>query len=134
MDYVGQRPEDELTIHVYAGAPGQFTLYEDDGQTFDYEEGASRITQMSQEIIDGRLCVRLSEPIGTFPGAVERRRTWFVVHGQANPSRVELNGLEVSVERAAGRAFWRWDEAASTLTVCAGECAADEQLALTMAS
>lgn len=44
MQYVGEKPCDPITLYVYAGDDGEFTLYEDQGATFDYEKGAfSRI-------------------------------------------------------------------------------------------
>jgi len=32
---------DELILHVYNGSPSTFDLYEDDGETFDYQKGKS---------------------------------------------------------------------------------------------
>jgi alpha-D-xyloside xylohydrolase len=40
VQYVGEKPDAPLTLHVFTGADGQFTLYEDDGLTFAYEKGA----------------------------------------------------------------------------------------------
>jgi alpha-D-xyloside xylohydrolase len=40
VQYIGEKPEDPITLFVYAGADGNFTLYEDDGLTFNYEHGA----------------------------------------------------------------------------------------------
>ena len=39
MQYVDERPIDQLTLRIWKGT-GEFTLYEDDGCTFDYETGA----------------------------------------------------------------------------------------------
>src|SRR5262249_12603089 len=39
VQYVDERPADPLTIYVYAGANGAFTLYEDDGVSYGYERG-----------------------------------------------------------------------------------------------
>lgn len=54
MQYVGERVVDSLTLRIYPGT-GEFTLYEDDGQTFDYKQGAwatttYRITTNSLEV------------------------------------------------------------------------------------
>ncbi len=35
--YIGEKSARTLTVYVYAGANGRFTLYEDDGLTYDYE-------------------------------------------------------------------------------------------------
>jgi alpha-D-xyloside xylohydrolase len=40
LQYTGEKPADPITIYVYAGADGTFTLYEDDGLTYKYEKGA----------------------------------------------------------------------------------------------
>jgi len=40
LQYIAEKPADPITLFVYARADGQFTLYEDDGLTFDYEHGA----------------------------------------------------------------------------------------------
>jgi alpha-glucosidase (family GH31 glycosyl hydrolase) len=46
MDYVGQRPTDPLTLHLYLPAEGQegvSFLYEDDGETLAYRRGEYRL-------------------------------------------------------------------------------------------
>jgi alpha-D-xyloside xylohydrolase len=40
LQYTGEKPADPLTVFVYSGANGAFTLYEDQGATYDYEKGA----------------------------------------------------------------------------------------------
>ena len=40
LQYTGEKPADPITLYVYAGANGAFTLYEDDGLTYGYEKGA----------------------------------------------------------------------------------------------
>ena len=45
MDYTDQSPVDPLTLDVYAGRrAAEFKLYEDDGTSLDYRNGASAIT------------------------------------------------------------------------------------------
>ena len=39
MQYVGERSWDDLEIRVYPGADGSFTLYEDEGDNYNYEKG-----------------------------------------------------------------------------------------------
>ena len=39
MQYVGEKAWDNLEIRVYPGADGAFTLYEDEGDNYNYEKG-----------------------------------------------------------------------------------------------
>jgi alpha-D-xyloside xylohydrolase len=43
------------TVRVYPGADGDFTLYSDDGKTYAYEDGKSRITHLHWSDAMGRL-------------------------------------------------------------------------------
>ena len=40
MQYVGEKTWDHLELRVYPGADGSFTLYEDEGDNYNYEHGA----------------------------------------------------------------------------------------------
>ena len=39
MQYVGEKAWDNLEIRIYPGADGEFTLYEDEGDNYNYEKG-----------------------------------------------------------------------------------------------
>jgi alpha-D-xyloside xylohydrolase len=39
QQYIGEKDASVLTLYVYAGANGRFSLYEDDGLTYGYERG-----------------------------------------------------------------------------------------------
>lgn len=39
MQYTGEKPWDHLEIRIYPGADGDFTLYEDEGNNYNYERG-----------------------------------------------------------------------------------------------
>jgi alpha-D-xyloside xylohydrolase len=39
QQYVGEKKSDPITLFVYAGAAGTFSLYEDDGLSYGYERG-----------------------------------------------------------------------------------------------
>jgi alpha-D-xyloside xylohydrolase len=44
LQYTVERPADPITLYIYAGADGAFTLYEDEGVNYNYEHGGfSRI-------------------------------------------------------------------------------------------
>jgi alpha-D-xyloside xylohydrolase len=39
QQYVGEKQDSPLELRIYPGADGQFTLYDDDGLTYSYEQG-----------------------------------------------------------------------------------------------
>lgn len=45
--YADEKPLEVVNVHVYPGKPGAFELYEDDGLTFAYENGAYVKTHLS---------------------------------------------------------------------------------------
>jgi alpha-glucosidase len=56
VQYTDALPGDGiLTVHVYAGADGSFTLVEDDGETQDYTSGATRRTAFTWDDSTGML-------------------------------------------------------------------------------
>ncbi len=44
MNYVGERPTDPLTLDIYPAGASSFTLYEDDGVSYEYEKGSFALT------------------------------------------------------------------------------------------
>lgn len=120
MDYVGQKPDDELTVHAYAGADGRFVLYEDDGLTYAYEGGAMRSTEMLLQSGGREFRLEMTQATGDFPGAPQERTVAAVVHGVEKPLRVELDGVEVTLGVENQAPSWTWDAATSVLTVFVG--------------
>lgn len=66
--YILEKQHDYI-INVYPGADGEFTLYEDDGFTFDYEKGiyAETLIKMTDSS-DGGFTLTVCKRSGDFPG------------------------------------------------------------------
>ena len=60
-----------IELRVYAGAPGKFTLYEDEGDSYDYERGAYSEIPIQWDDRAGRLTI--GNRRGRFPGMIEDR-------------------------------------------------------------
>ena len=69
--YIGEKPADPITLFIYAGADGEFTLYEDDGVTFDYERGAFAEIPMRWD--DATRTLTIGTRKGNFSGMVTGR-------------------------------------------------------------
>lgn len=71
MQYIGEKPADPITLYVYTGADGAFTLYEDQGTTFDYEKGARSLIPIRWNDASGTL--EIGARSGSFDGMLQHR-------------------------------------------------------------
>jgi alpha-glucosidase len=97
MDYDGQRRADTLTLDLYPGAPGRFSLYEDDGVTRAHRQGA--FTRTAMEFAAGALTVRAAR--GEYVGKYTKRVYLLEVHRGTAPAGVRLNGKVLPVLTSA---------------------------------
>ena len=70
VQYTGEKPWDDLEIRVYPGADGRFTLYEDEGDSYRYEQGACSTIEFT--LRGSTLTVGARS--GSFPGMLQQRR------------------------------------------------------------
>ena len=97
MQYVGEKPWDNLEIRVYPGADATFVLYEDEGDNYNYERGLySEITFSWDE---SKRTLTISPCKGRFPGMLQQRRFTILLPGQniSEGKTVEYTGLGITV-------------------------------------
>ena len=70
VQYSGEKPWDDLEVRVYPGADGCFVLYEDEGDTYRYEQGACSTIEFT---LRGRT-LSIGARSGAFPGMPQQRR------------------------------------------------------------
>jgi alpha-D-xyloside xylohydrolase len=83
LEYTDEKPADPITLYVYAGSDGAFSLYEDDGTTYGYEKGASATIPITWDDASGRLTIGARQ--GTFPGMLESRTFKVVLVSSSAP-------------------------------------------------
>lgn len=82
----------ELILHIYTGADGTFTLYEDDGKSEKYRtKNEQRQTVFTYNHRDKKVIIEKSK--GTFYGAILSRVYTLVIHGVSNEMQVKINGV-----------------------------------------
>jgi alpha-glucosidase (family GH31 glycosyl hydrolase) len=59
--YTGEKVDGPLTLWVYPGSDGAFTLYEDDGKTFNYRRGEFMRLQLTRSDRDRTLKMQLAK-------------------------------------------------------------------------
>ena len=62
---------DPIDLRIYAGANGDFSLYEDEGDNYDYEHGAYSVIPVHWD--DRENILTVGDRRGTFPGMLEQR-------------------------------------------------------------
>ena len=72
MQYTGEKPWDNLELRLYPGADGTFTLYEDEGDTYRYEQGV--YTTIRFDWNDQARTLTIAERQGSFPGMLSSRQ------------------------------------------------------------
>ncbi|BEU02012.1 hypothetical protein OAG1_08120 [Agarivorans sp. OAG1] len=76
VQYHDELPSDPLTIEVYAGEDGRFCLYEDEGDSYRYEQGA--YSEIVFEWDNSKRCLHIAKRSGSFAGMLQQRT--FNVH------------------------------------------------------
>lgn len=106
LEYSSEKPAEPIELRVYRGADGAFTLYEDEGDTYDYEQGKSATIPLVWNQASRTL--EIGKRTGEFPGMIQER-TFNVVwvsenHGAGVPitekpdAVVRYNGQAVKVQ------------------------------------
>ncbi len=89
LQYSSEKPADPIELRVYRGADCKFTLYEDEGDTYDYEKGVYATIPISWD--DRRHTLEIGKRTGEFPGML-KERTFRVVFVSPN------HGAGISIE------------------------------------
>lgn len=83
QEYIGQKKADPITLYVYAGADGSFTLYEDDGLTYGYEHGAFACIPLRWDNAEKTLTI--ARRTGVFRGILVQRTFNIVLVSPSTP-------------------------------------------------
>jgi len=88
MEYATQRPADTIELRVYPGADGDFTLYEDANDGYEYEQGAFATTKIVYK--DKLHQLQIGATKGDFPGRLKKRVFNVVLVGEGHGTGEEL--------------------------------------------
>ena len=90
LQYSNEKPADPLEIRVYPGSDGSFTLYEDEGDNYNYEKGMSSTIPFSWDNAKRELIIGNRK--GSFSGMLEKRSFKIIVVGKSQGTGIELTG------------------------------------------
>ena len=98
IQYVDEIPATELSVSVYAGKDGSFTLYEDDGVTYNYEKGSYSEIPMTYKDASHKLII--GERKGSYDGMIQNRKINVTLYGNGEPKTVTVSYSGSAVEVA----------------------------------
>ncbi len=95
VQYTNEKPWDNLDIIVYPGANGEFTLYEDEGDNYNYEKGLYSTITFKWNDKAGTLTIDKRQ--GSFPGMLTQR-TFNVKIAGTSGKAISYNGKRTTVK------------------------------------
>jgi len=106
--YDGEKPKDVLTLDLYPHGESSFTLYEDDGNTRQYQQGAFSQQLLRMREADGTVEVDIAPVAGSYAGQEPRRsyalrmltrqRPAAVLAGHALPAYADRAAFDAAAE------------------------------------
>lgn len=106
LQYTSEKPADPVTLLVYTGKDGEFSLYEDEGTNYNYENGAFSNIPFSYE--EATKTLTIGERTGAFNGMLKQRTFRVIWIGKNNPRpfdpdakvdhTIKYNGKKVAVK------------------------------------
>ena len=82
IEYASQSPGGAIELRIYRGADGTFNLYEDAGDSYDYESGQHTVIPMSWNDAAGVLTIGARQ--GSYPGMTDKRAFRIVAVGSGH--------------------------------------------------
>lgn len=79
QQYTGEKSWDNLEIRIYPGADGEFTLYEDEGDNYNYEKG--QYTEIKFKWDNARKTLYIDNRKGAYPNMLKKRTFNFTIVG-----------------------------------------------------
>ena len=94
MQYVGEKPWDNLELRIYPGADGDFLLYEDEGDGYNYEKGV--YTTIALHWDNRQRALTIGARQGSYPGMLTSR-TFTIVLPDGTKATVSYDGTAKQV-------------------------------------
>ena len=116
VEFIGSGPQTDFIIKVYPHGESSFTMYEDDGDSYEYENGAISSTLFECNATRGSIEIVANPVQGSYKGMPAARNYSFEVRCTSRPRRVAVGGTKTK--------DWTWEN--NTLRVNAGSCPVGE--------
>lgn len=112
MQYMSEKPVDEITLTIYPVGHSSYDLYEDDGKSLDYQQGVFSLTHIESQETDGSWTLRIPQPEGAYQPDQHTYRV--EAYWDSKPTKVTQNGKTLdefaSKEETLTAQGWYYDD------------------------
>lgn len=122
VEYLGARPFDRVILKVYPHGDSAYTMLDDDGESYEYENGGIASTLFESHERDGGVEVVVNPVQGSFKGMPSEREYSFRIQRDSRPASVSLNGAAVQ--------DWTYEDGMVCLS--AGKVGISEKIVVTL--
>jgi alpha-D-xyloside xylohydrolase len=102
IEYSTEKPADPIELRVYPGADGDFTLYEDENDNYDYEKGAHATIPFHWD--DAKRVLTIGARQGSFPGMLESRTFRVIFVGEGHGVGIDISAQPDKIVQYSGQA------------------------------
>ena len=85
----------DLELRIYPGRDASFTLYEDEGDGYGYEQG--QCSQIKMDWNDRQHTLTIHQREGNFPGMLQQRQFRVRLAGHQDFKAIDYNGKEIKI-------------------------------------
>jgi len=96
-----EKPEDPIELRIYRGADGDFTLYEDENEGYNYEKGVYATIPLHWD--EGNHVLTIGERKGEFPGMLAERNFHIVLVSENHGVGIQAESRPDKIVRYSGK-------------------------------
>jgi alpha-D-xyloside xylohydrolase len=102
-EWATEKPADPIEVRVYRGADGDFMLYEDENDNYNYEHGVYATIPLHWD--DGKQALTIGDRHGQFPGMLTNRKFQIVFVGENHGTGIAPSDTFDKTVTYAGKAI-----------------------------
>jgi alpha-D-xyloside xylohydrolase len=96
ITHTDEQPQGKVHLKIYPGQDGAFTLYQDEGDNYNYENGSFSTIRLRWE--ENRKHLIIEERQGTFPGMNKNLEFCVSLIGDRNEYKIAYNGNQTIID------------------------------------
>jgi alpha-D-xyloside xylohydrolase len=96
INHTEEQPQGKVCLQIYPGQDGAFTLYQDEGDNYNYEKGSFSTIRLRWE--ENRKRLIIEERQGSFPGMKKVLEFCVSLMEDGNERQIVYNGNQLTID------------------------------------